>query len=174
MSLGAPHHIIIIIIIHHFRVTVPLRKCTCSHFLLFVWGGLALGRYWAKLEHQSAQKTRGGKKKDQQTLDGCRRPRHRPPAFPHLRTDMRFTGMLAGEARDGAAATHTNWDGDVRSVGDGGWRLGGVGCIFALCIVSCYFLLYSPCTNAMTDERIAEKFAFRFSRIIRTHEWDPR
>lgn len=38
---------------------------------------------------------------------------------------MRFTGMLAREARDGAAATHTNWDGDVRSVGDGGWRLGG-------------------------------------------------
>lgn len=39
-------------------VTVPLRKCTCSHFLLFVCGGLAaLGRYGAKLEHQSAQKT---------------------------------------------------------------------------------------------------------------------
>lgn len=77
---------------HPHSATVPLRKCTCSHFLLFVWGGgLALGRYWAKLEHQSAQKTR--EIKDQQTLDQRRTPRHRPPAFGYRRTDMQFTGM---------------------------------------------------------------------------------
>ncbi|KAL7395341.1 hypothetical protein ABVT39_014813 [Epinephelus coioides] len=78
-----------LIITHHSAVTVPLRKCTCSHFLLFVWGGLALGRYGAKLEHQSAQKTR--KKKDQQTLHRRRTTRHRPPAFGYRRTDMQLT-----------------------------------------------------------------------------------
>lgn len=39
-------------------VTVSLRECTCSHFLLFVWGGLALVGSTAKPEHHSTDKTR--------------------------------------------------------------------------------------------------------------------
>lgn len=76
---------------------------------------------------------------------------------------MRFTGMLAREARDGAAATHTNWDGDVRSVGDGGWRLGGwaVSSLGAWFLVLYYYvLLDSPCTNTMTDERRNSRSGF--------------
>ena len=38
-------------------VTVSLRECTCSHFLLFVWGGLA-DLHRTKPQHQSYKKGR--------------------------------------------------------------------------------------------------------------------
>lgn len=34
---------------HRFSGTGPLRKCTCSHFLLFVWGGLTLAEARASI-----------------------------------------------------------------------------------------------------------------------------
>lgn len=111
-----------LVITHHFSVTVPLRKCTCSHFLLFVWGGLALGRYWAKLEHQSAQKPRGKKrkKKKKKKKDQQHRDTARPCISPDRHAIYRY---VAEVAMDGAAALKMNGDGDVCWVSDGGWRL---------------------------------------------------
>lgn len=97
-----------IVITHHFSVTVPLRKCTCSHFLLFVWGGLALGRYWAKLEHQSAQKPRGKRKKEKKERPANVGPPSQtatPPARLCISPDRHAIYRYVAEvAMDGAAA----------------------------------------------------------------------
>ncbi|KAA8588493.1 hypothetical protein FQN60_009838 [Etheostoma spectabile] len=74
----------------HCSVTVPLRKCTCSHFLLFVWGGLALGRYGVKLEHQSEQKTR----EKRNLIAVAHRDTVRPPSDLAGRTCEFQTGVL--------------------------------------------------------------------------------
>lgn len=112
-------------ITHYSAVTVPLRKCTCSHFLLFVWGGLALGRHWAKLEHQSALKARKKKKERNGANIGSPSPiatlsaRHCVPPDGHA-----IYRYVANVATDGAAALKMNGAGDVRWVVmmAGDWR----------------------------------------------------
>lgn len=109
-----------IVITHHFSVTVPLRKCTCSHFLLFVWGGLALGRYWAKLEHQSAQKPRG-KRKKRETSKRRTAVADRDTARPSLYISGQTCDLqVCGRSSDGWSRSAK--DDDVRWVSDGGWR----------------------------------------------------
>lgn len=97
-------------------VTVPLRKCTCSHFLLFVWGGLALGRYGAKLEHQSAQKTRKKRSANIRSPSHTATPSARLRISPDGHAIYRY---VANVAMDGAASLQMNGAGDVR------WRLEG-------------------------------------------------
>lgn len=116
---------------HHRGATVPLRKCTCSHFLLFVWGGLALGRYWAKLEHQSAneprsEKTEGGKKEKETEPNVGTAVAHRDTVrlvFCRPPDRHAICRYVARVAMDGAAALE-RWTGWWWELGcsDGGWK----------------------------------------------------
>lgn len=175
-----------LVITHHFSVTVPLRKCTCSHFLLFVWGGLALGRYWAKLEHQSAQKPRGKKRKKRRKKRKTSNTAT-PPARLCISPDRHAIYRYVAEvAMDGAAALKMNGDGDVCWVSDGGWRLESCSFLTPLFFLPSSlhrfrYLSYRAQTRR-SEKRVADKSPSLvsriersgFTRLILTHEWDPR
>lgn len=99
---------------HHFSGTGPLRKCTCSHFLLFVWGGLTLAETRASIGTGDDEI----RPKDQQTSG----PRHRPPVLRCVWLDMWFSGMF-GLRRRMEAQKVVEVEDDERWVSDGGWGL---------------------------------------------------
>lgn len=152
---------------HHSVATGPLRNCTCSHFLLFVWGGLALGRYWVKLEHQSATKARKKPPYSGSPSQSASRPAHLRVS-PDGHAICRY---VTKSAMDGAAALETSGaGGDVR------WLVMMAGNRRAVCVCVCVFsisLLVSS-VNLVSRSQGNRELLPRFSRFILTHDRGPR
>lgn len=97
-----------------FSGTVPLRKCTCSHFLLFVWGGLTLAETGASIGTGDDEI----QPKDLQTSGGAT-----PSPCPSLRLNRHVIFQVCA-CSGGGWRRRRRMDGedDERWVSDGGWR----------------------------------------------------
>lgn len=139
---------------HHSTVTVPLRICTCSHFLLFVWGGLALGWYWAKLEHPSLQKTKEEK---------CNKNNNHHPGIVGLTSQTATPPALVFAGRT------CNFQVCVkRSDGCGGrWRLrdvrwvvmmaGDWSAVFSFLLAPCFTSAFLPCSLPLLTSLLKDR-----------------
>lgn len=86
---------------YHFSGTGPLRKCTCSHFLLFVWGGLTLAETRASIGKGDDET----QPKDQQT-SGVATPSPCPLARQDRDVIFRY---VQAAAADGGAQGGWRW-----------------------------------------------------------------
>lgn len=151
-----------------FSGTGPLRKCTCSHFLLFVWGGLTLAETGASIgTGDDAIRPR-----DLQTSGGAT-----PSPCPSLRLNRHVIFQVCARFSRYVRACVRWMDGedDERWVSDGGWR----GCFpppslltTPLSIgVGVFYDAWWRCWG----RSVRFIYLFIFSPpIILTHEWDPR
>lgn len=100
--------------LHRFRGTGPLRKCTCSHFLLFVWGGLTLAETGASIGTGDDEI----QPKELQTSGAAT-----PSSCPSLRPDRHVISQVCAGG-GGGWSRRRRMDGadDERWVSDGGWR----------------------------------------------------
>lgn len=101
--------------LHRFSGTGPLRKCTCSHFLLFVWGGLTLAETGASIGTGDDEI----QPKELQTSGAAT-----PSSCPSLRPDRHVIAQVCA-CGGGGWSRRRRMDGedDERWVSDGGWRV---------------------------------------------------